>query len=171
MDEFESFTREKITRLRAEADALEKILKEFQGTKARQAGASRRSGGDQPRAGAFGVVMEAITGAGASGLSLDQMIQAAEAEGYEVKRPTLRAQVWKAKEDGQLAQMEPGRYRLAVHDAFANVVVEPPPARTADDDDGYTGGGFQRTPPHLMPKSPPAPPGTFETDLDDEIPF
>ncbi len=38
MDDFETFTRDKIARLRAEADALEKILKEFMGTKARLAG-------------------------------------------------------------------------------------------------------------------------------------
>ncbi len=34
MDDFESFTREKITRLRAEADALESILKDFQAGRA-----------------------------------------------------------------------------------------------------------------------------------------
>ena len=140
MDDFENFTREHIARLRSDADALEKTLKAFVATKARQAGASRRSG-DQPRSGAFGVVMEAILGAGAEGLNLDEMIEAASAEGYEVKRSTLRSQVWQAKEDGLLTQIEPGRYRSSVIDDFASV------------------------------KIPVAPRETFTADLDDEIPF
>jgi hypothetical protein len=145
MDDFENFTREHISRLRAEADALEKTLKAFLATKARQAGASRRSG-DQPRSGAFGVVLEAILNAGAEGLTLDEMIEAAAAEGYEVKRTTLRSQVWQAKEDGQLIQMEPGRYRSSALDAFAGVKIEPET-------------------PVSDPKE------HFPVDLDDEIPF
>jgi len=160
MDDFESFTREKIARLRAEADALEKSLKEFVGSKARQAGASRRSGGDQPRAGAFGVVLQAIAGAGDAGLSLDDMVAAAEAEGYEVKRATLRAQVWKAKEDGALIQMEPGRYKSP----FAGVQIDDP---DDSEEGGYSGGGFTAAPR----SQPPGPREKPPADLDDEIPF
>lgn len=162
MDDFESFTRTKITRLRAEADALEKILKEFQATQNRRAGAARRSGGDQPRSGAFGVIMEAIAGAGAGGMTLDDMIGAAELEGYEVKRATLRAQVWKAKEDGELTAMEPGRYRSAVHDDFAGVFTGTP-----ESDEAAAGGGFQPVGGRLSKEEREK----FSADLDDEIPF
>ncbi len=155
MTDFESFTRDQIVRLRAEADALEKVLKAFEATQARLSGAARRSGGDQPRSGAFGAVMEAIAQAGAQGLNLDEMIAAAEAEGYAVKRATLRAQVWKAKEDGALTQIEPGRYRSSAVDAFMGVKInettadiERPRLRSADIFD--------------EPKT---------ADLDDEIPF
>jgi hypothetical protein len=113
MDDFETFAREKIGRLRAEADALEKVLKEFQAVHARRAGAKRRSG-DQPRSGAFGVILEAIAAAGAEGLTLDQMIEAAAAEGYDVKRATLRSQVWQAKNDDLLIPLEQGRYRAPI---------------------------------------------------------
>ena len=150
MDDFESFTREHIARLRAEADALEKTLKAFVATKARQTGAIRRSG-DQPRAGAFGVVMDAIVGAGEEGLDLDQMIEAAAAEGYEVKRATLRSQVWQAKENGVLTQMKPGRYRSSAIDAFADVKLNP----TID----------------RFLKADANPRETFTADLDEEIPF
>jgi len=163
MSDFETFTREKILRLRAEADALDKILKEFQATQARSAGTARRSGSDNPRSGAFGVVLEAILASGESGMDLDEMQKAGEAEGFEVKRTTLRSQVWKAKEDGVLVQMEPGRYRSAAYEAFAGVHVEP----SSTTRDGAPGGGFQpagRT-------QPSAPRESFSADLDDEIPF
>lgn len=166
MSDFETFTRDKIVRLRADADALEKILKEFLGTQARAAGASRRSGPDQPRAGAFGVVMEAINGAGYGGLTLDEMIQTAEAEGYAVKRPTLRSQIFQAKQDGDLVQIEPGRYRsasaISPQEAFGGINVPPP--SPAD---------VHYTPPAIMPD--PESTATFQhsfgPDLDDEIPF
>lgn len=159
MDDFESFTREKIARLRAEADALEKILKEFQATQARLAGAARRSGGDQPRSGAFGVIMDAIAGSGVDGLTLDQMIAAAEAEGYLVKRPTLRSQVWQATKDGQLTQLEPGRYRSSVVDDFEDISALAPkqPAREIA--------------PGVEGRKVTGPREDFSADLDDEIPF
>jgi hypothetical protein len=166
MDDFESFTRAKIANLRTEADALEKILKEFQATKARLAGAARRSGGDQPRAGAFGAVMEAIIAAGPQGLTLDEMMQAAGAEGYEIKRGTLRSQVWKSKEDGALTQMEQGRYRYAAHDIFGGVRVDAPTPEEVQE--VYSGGGFQ--PAGGRPQST-GPRESFSADLDDEIPF
>jgi hypothetical protein len=160
MDEFESFTREKISRLRAEADALERTLKDFQAARNRLKGATQRAGPDQPRAGAFGVVLEAILASAREGLNLDQMIEAAEQQGYEVKRPTLRAQVWKAKEDGTLVQMEPGRYRSSLYDDFAGVSVPSEAARQLASD--------------FRPKSvidSPAGGGSILDTLDDEIPF
>jgi hypothetical protein len=144
MSDFEQFTREQIARLRAEADALEKTIKSFEAARARVSGGARRSASDQPRAGAFGVVMDAIVAAGAKGLTLDEMLQAASLAGHMVKRATLRAQVWKAKEDGALVQIEPGRYRSSAVDQFAGVIIDPL------DDDGERAD---------------------QPDLDDEIPF
>jgi hypothetical protein len=157
MDDFETFTRDKISRLRAEADALEKILKEFQGTKARKDGVARRSGGDQPRGGAFGVIMDAILQAGREGMTLDEMIAVASEDGYEVKRPTLRAQCWKAKEDGVLTAMEPGRYRSSTIDDFAGVRINPQDL-TQQPEHGF--GADRRS---VQPAIP--------DNLDDEIPF
>jgi hypothetical protein len=174
MDDFESFTREQISRLRLEADALEKALKAFQASKARLTGAARRSGGDQPRSGAFGVIMEAISKAGPKGLTLDEMIAAAAAEGYEVKRGTLRSQIWQAKNDGEVLPLEAGRYRNPIGDAelthgAMNYDEAPTPERAARDEGGYS-GGFSSGPRTHQP-APPAPREEFSADLDDEIPF
>lgn len=109
MDDFESFMREKIARLRAEADALEKTLKEFSGSRARASGGSRASSG--ATAGGFGAVLEALDAAGTEGLTLDEMIEAASRKGFTVNRNTLRSQLWGAKNQERVEQMEPGRYR------------------------------------------------------------
>ncbi len=164
MSDFETFTREKIVRLRADADALEKILKEFLGTQARAAGASRRSGPDQPRAGAFGAVMEAINAAGFEGLTLDKMIEAAEAEGYVVKRPTLRSQIFQAKSDGLLVQIEPGRYRSASAIDPSDFLGAPNAPRYGDVFDEAVRGAPGGSGGH-------GPRESFSADLDDEIPF
>jgi hypothetical protein len=161
MDDFETFARDKIAKLRAEADGLEKTLKEFQAIHARKAGAVRRSG-DQPRAGAFGVILEAITAAGPDGLTLDQMTEAAGAEGYDVKRPTLRSQVWQAAKDGTIIQIEPGRYRAPVGDydlTKGMMDFNEAPRRGASED--FVG---------VKPVAP-MPREDFAADLDDEIPF
>ena len=97
--------------------------------------------------------MEAIAAAGMEGLTLDQMIAAAAGEGYEVKRNTLRSQVWASKEAGDLTQIEPGRYRSSAIDGFAGVLV-------LDDNDEDAGKGYETGPRE-----------TFTADLDDEIPF
>ncbi|WGM41122.1 hypothetical protein [Caulobacter sp. NIBR1757] len=163
MEDMEAFMRDKIARLRAEADALEKTLKEYLSVQARVAGAARRSG-DHPRSGAFGVILEAIGKAGPNGMTLDEMIDAAKDEGYEVKRNTLRSQIWSAKEEGVLSQIEPGRYRVPL-------VPKPPPPpreRTAEEafgvpQSGGFGGGSRA--------QPTGPREDFGADLDDEIPF
>jgi len=168
MDDFEEFTRDRIARLRAEADALDKTLKEYLSAKNRQVGQTRRSGPDQPRSGAFGVVMEAIANAGPEGLTLDQMIDAAAAEGFTVKRNTLRSQVWQAKNDSELVALEAGRYRAAS--------ATPSSSPRADDD---TWGQFS-SPAAVRKRERPATfqqtvgtmrPSAESDDLDDEIPF
>jgi hypothetical protein len=183
MDDFEAFTREKIERLRAEADALEKILKEFQATKARLAGAARRSGGDNPRSGAFGAILEAISAAGPKGLTLDEMELAAEDAGFSVKRTTLRAQVWKAKDEGQLVQIEVGRYRSATAQDQGHQ-SENPPATTvgktsfnSGDDYGFSaprakdaGNAYGHT-EYRQDARGNWVPINQNVDLDDEIPF
>lgn len=110
--DYETFTRDKIAKLRLELEALEKSLKEFESAQARLSGAARRSGGDNPRSGAFGVIMEAIAAAGPEGLTLDQMVEAAAEEGFVVKRNTLRSQIWQAKKDDELEQLAAGQYRV-----------------------------------------------------------
>lgn len=163
MEDMEAFMRDKIARLRAEADALDKTLKEYLSVQARVAGAARRSG-DNPRSGAFGVILEAISRAGQNGLSLDEMIAAAKEEGYDVKRNTLRSQIWSAKEESAVEQIEPGRYRVPV----APQASSKRDNRTADEAFGSaTSGGFGGA-----PRNPSA--GRredFGADLDDEIPF
>lgn len=163
MDDYETFTRDKIARLRADADALEKNLKEFLATQARKSGAARRSGPDQPRSGAFGVVLEAIAAAGEAGLDLNQMTQAAADEGYDIHRPTLRSQVWQAKKDGLLQQLEPGKYRLSTGHEASSVGIFGQIARILNQVDSKD-GGLQGTEPTGARES-------FTADLDDEIPF
>lgn len=191
MDDFETFTRDRITRLRSEADALEKTLKEYTSAKARLSGAARRSGGDNPRTGAFGIIMETIRSAGVAGLTLDQMIDAAADEGFEVKRNTLRSQIWTAKNDGELEQVKNGVYRIAgaaaltagridYSDNVDDLVDGPdddqipgfsrPPRKTAREEfspltEELRGGGFPTGPRRSAPRE------EFTADLDDEIPF
>lgn len=157
MDDFEDFTRDRIAKLKAEAEALEKTLKEYLSAKARMSGQQRRSGSDHPRGGAFGIIMDAIAAAGPHGLSIDDMIEAAEAEGLSVKRNTLRGQIWQAKNNGELEALEAGRYRRAG--------AGDEPQRTKSDPSGFTSGGFQRSVSASMRPTP------AEPDLDDEIPF
>ncbi|MDP3656501.1 MAG: hypothetical protein Q8R45_05995 [Brevundimonas sp.] len=166
MSDFETFTREKIARLRLEADALEKILKEFVGSRARATGASARSG--TAATGGFGAVMEALAEAGEAGLSLDQMIAAASERGFGVNRNTLRSQLWSAKNAEKVEQIEPGRYRAVGAEpapAKADDAAERPPAKApppADDDysSGFSTGGANK------PTGP-----TVSYDLNDDIPL
>ena len=105
--DYETFTREKIARLRAEADALEKNLKEFQAIAARASG----GGGRKPQEGsAISAILEAIDTAGPEGMTLDDMIAYAAALGHDVKRNTLRSQLWTAKNEGRVVSLEPGRF-------------------------------------------------------------
>lgn len=108
MSDFETFARDEIARLRAEADALEKTLKKFQASMSRVA---RVSSGEPRSGGGFGAVLDALAAAGPRGLSLDEMIEAAEVAGFEVKRNTLRSQLFTAKGKGQVEPLEAGRYR------------------------------------------------------------
>lgn len=153
MDDFEEFTKDRIAKLRAEVEALERTLKDYVSARARMSGQQRRSGGDQPRSGAFGIIMDAIAAAGPRGMSIDDMIEAAESEGFTVKRNTLRGQIWQAKNNGELEALEAGRYRRAGSD----------PVRRQSDEPSFSSGGFQRE----VKASMRAP----EADLDDEIPF
>jgi len=174
MSDFETFTREKIARLRLEADALEKILKEFVGSRARATGAAARGG--STATGGFGAVMDALTEAGDAGLSLDEMIAAASEKGFEVLRNTLRSQLWSAKNAGKVEQIEPGRYRAlgaeppTAEEAFGKGATKAPPPQVDEDDyrSGFT------TAPQPKPAAPvqapwhrPPPP----TKADDDIPF
>jgi hypothetical protein len=175
MDDFETFTRDRIARLRAEAEALEKTLKEYTAARARVSGQARRSGGDNPRSGAFGVILAAIGAAGIEGLTLDEMIDAAAAEGFEVKRNTLRSQIWSAKERGEVEPIAAGRYRIAgASDKIPGLDF----STDLDDDPGAYRGGFSSRPRPANPaedfkdgRMPAEPKEEFSADLDDEIPF
>jgi hypothetical protein len=155
--DYETFTRDKIVRLRAEADALEKTLKEFQAATARASAPSRRTG---PQEGsAFGAVMDLIQAAGTAGMTLDEMIEQAAVRGYEVKRNTLRSQLWQAKKEGRVIQYETGRYAFVAPPLdFEDNPPEPEP-----ENQGFS-GGFQR-------RQPTGPRESFSADMDDEIPF
>lgn len=110
MDDFEAFAREKIGRLRAEIDALEKTLKEYQVAMGRSVRSS--SGPAEVRSGAFGAVLEALAAAGPDGMSLDDMMSAAQSAGFNMNRNTLRSQLFSAKNKGQVEAMDgQGRYR------------------------------------------------------------
>ncbi|MGK2911682.1 MAG: hypothetical protein ACSLE1_18040 [Sphingobium sp.] len=150
MSDMEEFMRDKIARLRSEADALEKVLKEFTGAKGRS---TRQAGAPT---GGFGAVMDALEEAGPAGMSLDEMIQAASDRGYDVNRATLRSQLWTAKNNDKVEALEPGRYRSLT-------AVEAP--KIVDQDD-YS-SGFRTGP--LKPE--PAPTPQVNYDLNDEIPF
>ncbi|WP_293902699.1 hypothetical protein [Phenylobacterium sp.] len=179
MDDFETFTRDRIARLRSEADALEKTLKEYTSAKARISGASRRSGSDNPRGGAFGAIMDAIRAAGIDGLTLDQMIDVAADEGFEVKRNTLRSQIWTAKNDGDLEQVKTGVYRIAGAAELTSGRIEfsrdlddeMPPRRPAREE--FTPLAEGPAPDRGFSSGPlrAAPREEFSHDLDDEIPF
>jgi|GEM_PF-5687511 len=173
MDDFEAFTRDRIGRLRTEADALEKTLKEYVSARARKEGATRRSGGDNPRSGAFGVIMEAIAAAGPEGLTLDQMIDAAAEGGFEVKRNTLRSQIWSAKNDGAVEQVKTGVYRAPAIPGLGSGRMAF--STDLDDDMPEPVGGFSSAPPRRSPaedfKGVKIPREDFTADLDDEIPF
>jgi fructosamine-3-kinase len=127
MDDFETFARTKIAALRAEADQLERLLREFQ-AKRRQAAASGAghsaaqaavveiSVPTRPRrreGSAFGKIMEAVQAAGAEGMSIDDMLSVAAREGITVERNTLRSQIWHEKRKGRLVPLANGRYAAA----------------------------------------------------------
>jgi hypothetical protein len=140
--DYVTFTKERIARLRAEADALERNLKEFQVALARSQTPARKGGGETS---AFGFILESLSAAGPEGMTLDEMIEAAAVGGFNVKRNTLRSQLWGAKNDGKVVSSEPGRFATA----------RPTLAFVDDFDD-----------------EPPAPAKeAFTADLDDEIPF
>lgn len=177
--DYETFTREQIARLRAEADALEKNLKAFQAHSARVASAGSMgttTGRPRTLAGsAFSAVMEAIEAAGRDGLTLNEMIEAARVEGHEVKRNTLRSQVWSAKEDGRLFQLDKGRYAVLNPALDFNTAARQDIEKEVDDGGGYGSGALGRT---FRATETRGPRETFsadlddiEVDLDDEIPF
>lgn len=124
-DDFETFARAKIAALRAEAEQLERLLREFQ-AKRRQAGGTGHatpqpavSGGSSqtpPRrreGSAFGKIMEAVHAAGPDGMSIDDMVAAAAREGITIERNTLRSQIWHEKRKGRLVPLANGRYAAA----------------------------------------------------------
>ncbi len=125
-EDFETFARAKIAALRAEADQLERLLREFQ-AKRRQAvpcegchaSPSIVVMGSAPtlprrRAGsAFGKIMEAVKAAGSHGMSLDDMAAVAAREGITINRNTLRSQIWHEKRKGRLVSLANGRYAAA----------------------------------------------------------
>lgn len=151
MDDFEAFAREKISRLRAEIDALEKTLKEYQVAMGRSVRSS--SGPTEVRSGAFGAVLDALTAAGPAGMSLDDMMSAAQSAGFNMNRNTLRSQLFSAKNKGQVEAMEgQGRYRAPQRKAPER---SPPPTNN-------DGGN---------PQSRPSQATHNVFDLDEEIPF
>lgn len=188
MDNYESFTRDKISRLRLEIDVLERSLKEYLSIQARAAGVARRSGGDNPRSGAFGVILDAIAKAGVNGLTLDEMIDAAAAEAFEVKRNTLRSQIWQAKNEGIVEQIAAGRYRSAGAEKLTSGRIEfpnedeipglssPPPPET-ERDYGTTKVVSNHRPASAGAHRPARwslsemADRTSKDDLDDDIPF
>jgi hypothetical protein len=131
--DYEAFTREKIARLRADADALERHLKEFLVASARASGVPARSRQQGSQEGsAIGAVLDAIDAAGPDGMTLDEMIDDARKGGFEVNRNTLRSQLFTAARNGRVVRLTPGRYAsnqqglaLDPKDAFAGVVIEP----------------------------------------------
>lgn len=175
MDDFETFTRDRISRLRAEADALEKTLKEYMSARARRDGVARRSGGDNPRSGAFGVIMDAIATAGPQGLTLDQMIDVAAEEGFEVKRNTLRSQIWTAKNEGALQQVKTGVYRVPAgeHELTAGKMDFNDAPRQPPSEGGFSSGHQRSTVKEDFAgvKLPRAEFSAVLDDEDDEIPF
>jgi hypothetical protein len=136
--DFETYTRDKITKLRADAAALEReasqlerLLGEFM-KKHRPAGDVARSAGTpavvanneaystevasppRRRAGsAFKAIMDAIVAAGPAGLSLDEMMAVAERDGLTIQRPTLRSQLHHEKAKGRVVPLGIGRFAAA----------------------------------------------------------
>jgi hypothetical protein len=108
--DYETFTRDRIAKLRAEADALERNLKEFAAISTRPALSPRRALTERS---AIATIMKAIEEAGPAGLTLDEMIAVAAKAGFEAKRNTLRSQLWNFKNEERVVQLEPGRYAAA----------------------------------------------------------
>lgn len=158
MDGFEEWTRSEISRLRAEADALEKNLERFSmsrpGTAPRAAftqasrkvlaehasylvGRKRRSKND--------VILDAINQAGPSGLSLDEIVMVADRAGVTSNRNTIRSFCWNEKQHGRLTQPDVGRFAssLVARDEAAGSLAEGEPAAsdTSHHAESARGGG------------------------------
>ncbi|NJL08368.1 MAG: hypothetical protein HC900_08950 [Methylacidiphilales bacterium] len=137
MSDFEEFTRQKIARLRAEADTLEQMLREYQAHARKSVSAAQIAPKSASRPSdlfvspaetinpeskeptrrgnsAFGAVMTALKSAGPGGMSLDEMEAAANAAGRPIKRPALRSQIWYEKNKGRVVEVGEGRYAVAI---------------------------------------------------------
>ena len=156
MDDFETFTREKIARLRSEIDALEKSLKEFQATRARAN--SRRPDTEARSGGAFGAVLEQLEREGERGMTIEEMMAFGDLMAIPINRNTLRSQLFQAKNDGRVEQMAVGRYR----------VPQPKKPEATSQNEGYGRSGIERPAPGVTDRGPRE---QFPADLDDEIPF
>lgn len=60
----------------------------------------------------FGFILSAIGDSGARGLTPSEMFEKAKAAGVDIKRNTMRSQLWQSKGKGVLENVD-GRYRLA----------------------------------------------------------
>jgi hypothetical protein len=155
-DGFEMWTRSEIVRLRAEADALERTLERFLSSRPlatnRQTllpvshnglvGASinvvsrkRRSKND--------ALLEAIDQAGTEGLSLDEIMTAADRAGIDSNRNTIRSFCWNEKQRGRLIQPDVGRFAsslVAKDEAAGGSLLDEPAASTRSDHNQHREG-------------------------------
>jgi hypothetical protein len=136
--DFETYTRDKIAKLRADASALEReasqlerLLGDFikkhrtKNDVVRPVTASTAATDDEARSdetastprrragSAFKIVMDAIIAAGPTGLSLDEMMAVAERNGLIIQRPTLRSQLHHEKSKGRVVPLGIGRFAAA----------------------------------------------------------
>lgn len=104
--DFETWTKAEISRLRAEADNLERALRAYRGAApdllapAQHVANGQDDADDSSR---FAVIMRAIEHS-PKGLTVDECMALAEKIGKPVKRNVIRSQLWTRKKNGGLIQ-------------------------------------------------------------------
>ena len=160
MDGFEAWTRAEITRLRSEADALDCILKRFLAEKLpSQSYAERRfkpaddvhstaMGAARKRRSKNDALLDAIDQSGPHGLTLDEIMDAANRSGINSHRSSIRSFCWTEKQRGRLIQPEVGRFAsaLAAKDEAAGThsTSDPAASQTPDDADRRGDVGYEK---------------------------
>lgn len=116
-DRFEGWARLEISRLRAEADALESTLSRFLASHSAADRSSQpktatalHSLSPRKRRSKNDVILSAIDQAGPDGMSMDEIVEAAERAGIVSTRNTLRSFCWNEKQHGRLIQPDVGRF-------------------------------------------------------------
>jgi len=151
-DGFEKWAGDEITRLRDEADHLDRTLARYLASHSVRPSADRtQTANSHPvrqRTSKNEPILQAIDRAGPMGLSSDEIIQIAKTAGLNTNRNAVRAFCWNEKQRGRLTQPAIGRFAsaLPVKDEAAgpnSLWIEPAASASAANQhrEGDAGGG------------------------------